>query len=57
VDDLTIQGILRHSDVSVTRACYIKTLPAQAKEAMNKLNLMFSDCSQPEVAPESKLVH
>ena len=45
VDDLTIQRILRHSDVSVTRACYIKTMPAQAVEVMSKLGLMFSDCS------------
>jgi integrase len=56
VDDLTIQRILRHSDVSVTRACYIKTMPAQAVEAMNKLDLMFSDCSQTQAASESTTV-
>ena len=34
VDDLTIQRLLRHSDVSVTRRCYIKRLPKQAYDAM-----------------------
>jgi integrase len=37
VDDLTIQRILRHSDVSVTQRCYIKTLPEQSIAAMKKL--------------------
>lgn len=35
VDDKTIQAILRHSDVSVTQRCYIKTLPKQSIAAMN----------------------
>jgi hypothetical protein len=34
VNDLTIQRVLRHSDVSVTRRSYIKRLPAQAVDAM-----------------------
>ena len=37
VNDLTIQRILRHSDVSVTRRAYIKRLPAHAVAAMNVL--------------------
>jgi len=37
VDDLTIQRILRHSDVSVTQRCYIKTLPEQTVNAMKQL--------------------
>ncbi len=37
VDDLTIQAILRHSDVAVTRKHYIKTIPAEVTEAMQKL--------------------
>lgn len=37
VDDLLIQGILRHSDVSVTRRSYIKTIPTAVTEAMQKL--------------------
>jgi integrase len=36
VSDLTIQRVLRHSDVSVTRRSYFKRLPAQAVDAMNK---------------------
>lgn len=35
VNDLTIQRVLRHSDVSVTRRSYIKRLPAQAVDAMS----------------------
>jgi len=34
VSDLTIQRILRHSDVSTTRNAYIKTLPQQTVDAM-----------------------
>jgi hypothetical protein len=34
VDDLTIQRILRHSDVSVTRRGYVKRLPRQAVKGM-----------------------
>ena len=37
VDDLTIQAILRHSDVSVTRRAYIKTVPKTSIAAMNAL--------------------
>jgi integrase len=61
VDDLTIQRILRHSDVSVTQRCYIKTLPAQSIAAMNKLDMLIdhssltcNDCATP--VAESKLV-
>lgn len=37
VDDLTIQAMLRHSDVTVTRKHYIKTIPAEVTQAMQKL--------------------
>ena len=37
IDDKTIQAILRHSSVSATQKCYIKTLPPQSVAAMNKL--------------------
>jgi integrase len=37
VDDLTIQRILRHSSVEVTRRAYIRTLPAQSLDAMSRL--------------------
>ena len=36
-DDLTIQAILRHDNVSTTQACYIKTVPAHVKTAMDPL--------------------
>ena len=42
IDDLTIQRILRHSNVSVTQKCYIKTLPEQVVEAMGKLERAVS---------------
>jgi integrase len=37
VDDLTIQAILRHSNVAVTQACYIKTASRETKEAMQRV--------------------
>lgn len=40
VDDMTIQRILRHSDVSVTQRCYIKTLPEQTVNAMKQLEAL-----------------
>jgi integrase len=36
VDDKTIQRILRHSNVSITQKCYIKTMPAQVTNAMEQ---------------------
>jgi integrase len=38
VDDMTIQQILRHSNVAVTQASYIKTLPKQTAAAMSLLS-------------------
>jgi integrase len=37
VDDLTIQRILRHGDVTTTRKSYIKTIPRQVVSAMSQL--------------------
>jgi integrase len=37
VDDLTIMEILRHSDVSVTRASYIKRVGQKSIDAMDRL--------------------
>jgi hypothetical protein len=37
VPDKTIQAILRHSNVAVTQACYIKTVPEDAVAAMRLL--------------------
>lgn len=38
VDDLTINEILRHSDVSVTRASYIRRVDEKSVEAMYRLD-------------------
>jgi integrase len=46
VDDLTIQRILRHSNISVTQRCYIKTLPEQSVSAMAKLENRLSTTIQ-----------
>jgi integrase len=46
VDDLTIQKILRHSNVAITQACYIKTLPEQTITAMKKLELLIDATSE-----------
>ena len=43
VDDSVIQRILRHSTVSVTQACYIKTAGEDAKAAMQKLETALND--------------
>ena len=43
VDDSVIQRILRHSNVAVTQACYIKTAGEDAKAAMRKLETALND--------------
>jgi integrase len=43
VDDSVIQAILRHSDVSVTQRCYIKTVPPDAVAAMRQLSARVSE--------------
>jgi integrase len=37
VSDMTIQRILRHANVGVTQACYIKSADSDAKAAMQQL--------------------
>src|SRR5215471_5803790 len=56
VNDKTIQAILRHSNVAVTQACYIKIVSADAVTAMQQLEstISFSHCSQ---QPSPKLVN
>jgi integrase len=46
VDDLTIQWILRHSSVEVTRRAYIRTLPEQSIDAMGRLENKLSSMIQ-----------
>jgi integrase len=45
VDDSVIQRILRHSNVAVMQACYIKTASEDAKAAMQKLETALNDTS------------
>jgi len=46
IDDLTIQRILRHSSVEVTRRAYIHTLPEQSVAAMSLLEQQISSSIQ-----------
>ncbi len=46
VDDLTIQRVMRHSNVAVTQQCYIKTQDAQKIAAMQKLESLVLDRSR-----------
>ncbi len=43
VDDLTIQRILRHSNVATTQKCYIKTLPEQSVAGIDRLELALGE--------------
>jgi integrase len=56
VDDSVIQRIMRHSNVAVTQACYIKTASEDAKAAMQKLETALNDTyvtpKQPNPAPK-----
>jgi integrase len=54
IDDLTIQRIMRHSNVAVTQKCYIKTLPEQVVEAMGKLERAVS--VQKRIIPPTRSV-
>ena len=46
VDDSVIQAILRHSHVSVTQACYIKTNRPELESAMRNFSEELRKCSQ-----------
>jgi hypothetical protein len=43
VDDKTIQAILRHEDVNVTRSCYTQTPAAQVNEGMARLERRLTE--------------
>jgi integrase len=45
VDDITIQHILRHSDIATTRKSYIKTLPQQTVDGMKQLETAWEKVS------------
>lgn len=53
VPDTVIQRILRHSNVSVTQACYIKTRDRQVADAMSKLAGVVGQPAQAPVAQVS----
>lgn len=49
VDDLTISEILRHSDVKVTRASYIKIVPQKSIDAMERLEVELAKAGEGEI--------
>lgn len=53
VPDLTIQLILRHSDVSVTQRSYIKRLPKQSVAAMKQLEAIVVQAGFTGLLPEA----
>jgi integrase len=59
VDDSIIQGILRHSTVSVTQNHYIKTARPDTIAAMRKLSdaLLCSPCAPTEAPKTPQVVH
>lgn len=58
VDDKTIQAILRHSNVAVTQACYIKTVSEQSANAMRLLeNVLCAKCAPNEAPAQAAVVN
>jgi integrase len=61
VDDLMIQQILRHTNVSITRQRYIKTVTEQTTAAMGKLDAadaaLFADRALETVSAKSALMN
>lgn len=51
VPDKTIQRILRHSNIVVTQTCYIKTVDADAAEAMRSLQDAVNDLARSKMHP------
>jgi hypothetical protein len=52
------EAILRHANVSMTQRCYIKTLPKQTIDAMNRLNeLVCADCAPSETTTSPELLN
>ena len=57
VQDKTIQAILRHSNVAVTQACYIKTASQDSVRAMAALDsVLCSTCALESVVPVGREV-
>ena len=58
VDDKTNQAIRRHSDVDTTERCFVKTLPQQSIDAMNRLESeLCADCAPGAAVFNPKLVN
>jgi integrase len=58
VQDKVVQAILRHSNVAVTQACYIKTVDADSAAAMKLLEAaLCANCAPASAPPESAVIH
>lgn len=58
IDDLVIQQILRHGDVSTTRKSYIKVRNVKVEDAMRQLGQAFEACTASvQLSEQSKLVN
>jgi hypothetical protein len=44
-DPLASKGLLRHSSLATTERHYIKDVPENTLQAMNRLEQLFNDCS------------
>ena len=56
VDDLTISQILGHSDVAITRKCYIKPVNENAVAAMQKLESKLESALIATQSPPIRMV-
>jgi integrase len=56
VDDKSIQGILRHSNISITQNDYIKSVPASRISAMDLLEAELRKESCTKLAPNQKVL-
>jgi integrase len=58
VQDKVVQSILRHSNVAVTQACYIKTVDADSAAAMKLLEAaLCANCAPASSPAESAVIH
>jgi len=58
VQDKVVQAILRHSNVAVTQACYIKTVDADSIAAMKMLEAaLCANCAPTSAASSAAVVN
>jgi integrase len=55
VDDKTIQGILRHSDMRLTMNVYVKSVSDSQVDALAALGEKFSECNESATNPKGKV--